>query len=658
MSWKTLGLIALLYSAVPASASVAEDGIPWFGSSFEAALKVSERQSKPLIVYFWVPGSAQCVQMYEATMQDPSAAKVLEPFIVFSAKHGESTELFERYNIKTVPAVRLINFEGEADDGINGFADPGSFAMEMERMVTGEGTLSDLMRQIEEAPEDLELRNKLAGKYFDLGDQDRHDEIQGSIKEADPEGRNKVAAMLHFNDVTKAVAIEATRPDELKLDLVYKHVEKGQKTMAQEAAFSCWTYISQVENALGNFDGEYAAIRNAWETVPEEDVLNWGNSTATWLWSNRDQLSKRDKALALDMARKASAQAELLRDGGEAAGGSRYAGDNFDAFLAGRMTTLAKCLYMNGEHEEALAVAERCAELNSEGPAYAKRVECYRKKQADGCLEVYNDTRPVWSGGNKIVFTSDRDGNQELYVADLKKGSEKRLTRFLGNEQSASWSSKSKTIAFNSDRFMTTGIYTMKPNGKDISLLVPFDPNAPASLSDPAFSPDGKHIAYATDRNGKSEIAVMDADGKNERILTASTPKADMQPTWSRKGNRIMFMSNRVGDSDVYSISPDGEEEVNVTNAPENSWDMDPELSPDGKKVVFSSWRSEKLEVYVMNADGSEVVNLTNSETEDRHPRWSPNGKKIAFDRKLAEGNTRIFVMNADGSEPAPLVEL
>ena len=116
-------------------------------------------------------------------------------------------------------------------------------------------------------------------------------------------------------------------------------------------------------------------------------------------------------------------------------------------------------------------------------------------------------------------------------------------------------------------------------------------------------------------------------------------------------------MSNRIGDSDIYAIGADGKNDRNITNAPKDSWDMDGNSSPNGKRIVFASWRSGQLEVYVMDADGSNVVNLTHSETEDRHPRWSPKGKKIAFERKGADGNTRIFLMNLDGSDPKPLVD-
>ncbi len=648
-----LGLV-LSSGGAPGSS---EAEVLWRFGRFQKVLDEAGASGKPVLVYFWMEGSEQCVQMYEATLKEEAAVEATADFVCYSAKHGDpyGGKLFERYKITTVPCVRVIKPDGEADDGLTGFADPGTFVQQLERIKSGKDTLSDLRARSAADPDDFDLRNRVAGKLFDLGDVEGHDAIRDSIKRDDPEGESRIGAQLHMADVTTAMTKEATRVSEVELDSLYAFAEKARHP---DVTFAAWATIAANENARGNTKAEHAALHAAWAAVPAANVLNWGNSTALWLWSNRDVLSKEDRALALDMAVKAVEKAELLRNGGSD-GASSYSGDDYEAFLADRLTTLIKCQAMNGKRKDALALVDRCRELDPENPVHERFAKLLKKKKDLGVADAYHDTRPVWSpDGKKVMYTSDRDGNHEIYVADVKKGKERRLTRFRGNESTGSWSPDGKRIAFNSDRFRTSGIYTMKSNGRDVALLVPFDPRAPVGTSDPAWSPDGERIAYASYRNGKSEIAVMNADGTGETILTASTPKTDMQPTWCPKGERIYYMSNRAGDSDVYAITPDGGEDVNVTNAPEDSWDMDPELSPDGKHIVFASWRSGQLEIYVMDPDGKNVENLTNSPTEDRHPRWSPDGKRIAFDRKGADGNTRVFIMNANGSNPVPLVPM
>ena len=124
---------------------------------------------------------------------------------------------------------------------------------------------------------------------------------------------------------------------------------------------------------------------------------------------------------------------------------------------------------------------------------------------------------------------------------------------------------------------------------------------------DPAWLPDGRRIAFNSDRNGDRDIYVMNADGSDVVQLT-DNPGGDGDPAWSPDGRWIAFISQRDGD-----------------------WDWD-------------NWDWE-WDIYVMNADGSGVIQLTDNPGGDGDPAWSPDGRWIAF---TSGGN--IYVMNIDGS--------
>jgi len=637
----------------------------WYTGSLDRAIATAERNEQMVLLYFWVPGSDQCTAMYEDTIKADAPTDEMRSFILVSVDSSQADKypLFERFSITTVPAIRVLAAGGEPIDGLNGYVDPERYTGELRRIQSGEATLHDLKRLVEESPDDLDLRNSLAGKYQDLGDQEMHDRVQDSIKADDPEGESVIAAQLILGDVLTACREGATGPDELDFDRLAEHIGTMQPN---DAVFSAWLNLAAYHLACGDFKGRVETLANAWAVAPDVNVLNWGDQTARWLWLNRDALSKKDKAHALAMAVKATSRAELLA-GDEGDGyGNRYSGENFDGFLAGRLNTLARCQHMNGLTEEAAATIGRAVELASEVEEYALRHAAYAAGDPDESFHPHNDTAPVWSpDGKKLLFVTDRHSeegiyNDELYSVTVSSGKEKRLTRTSSNENGACWGPRGKTIAFTSDRFLTNGIYTAKADGSRQTLLARFDPETPTGTGAPCYSPNGKHIAFESLVNGKSEIAVMDAKGKHEpTILTADTPETDMTPVWSSDGKRILYMSNRAGDADIYSIAADGSDDRNITNAPKESWDMDGELSPKGDRMVFSSWRSGTLEIYTCNPEGGNVQCLTNSaETEDRHPRWSPNGKKIAFDRKLKDGGTLICVMNADGSKPAPVVRV
>jgi Tol biopolymer transport system component len=135
----------------------------------------------------------------------------------------------------------------------------------------------------------------------------------------------------------------------------------------------------------------------------------------------------------------------------------------------------------------------------------------------------------------------------------------------------------------------------------------------------PSWSPDGTKIAFESERDGNSEIYVINIDGSNVRRLT-DDPGSDTYPVWSPDGEKIAFVSDRNGNPEIYVINSNGSNQVNITN--NSASDTNPAWSPDGKKIAFSSDRDGNSEIYVMNADGSNQVNFTNNPYNDTEPAW------------------------------------
>ena len=145
---------------------------------------------------------------------------------------------------------------------------------------------------------------------------------------------------------------------------------------------------------------------------------------------------------------------------------------------------------------------------------------------------------------------------------------------------------------------------------------------------DLALSPDGKKIAFASDRDGNLEIYVMSPTGANQTRLT-STPGAEFNPAYAPNGNKIAFHSSRDGNYEIYVMNADGGNVRRLTNSPYR--DLRPRFSPDGKRIAFTSHRDGNAEIYVMNADGTAPRRLTHNPDRDDYPAWHPDGRRLVY---------------------------
>lgn len=168
-----------------------------------------------------------------------------------------------------------------------------------------------------------------------------------------------------------------------------------------------------------------------------------------------------------------------------------------------------------------------------------------------------------------------------------------------------------------------------------------------------------RKITFASNRDGKSQIYLMNTDGTGQSRLSNNVAN-DEAPKWSPDNSRLVFQSDRdyqggTDDSvsapaEIYTMKWDGTQQTRLTN---NLYDDSaPTWSPDGTKIAFQSARNGvNYQIYVMNADGSGQVNISNSSANDMQPAWSPDGTKIAFasDRDHA-AFSNIYVMSANGT--------
>lgn len=246
----------------------------------------------------------------------------------------------------------------------------------------------------------------------------------------------------------------------------------------------------------------------------------------------------------------------------------------------------------------------------------------------------------------KIAFTLF-DNPQDpfvsnIYAMDADGTHLQRLTK-TGKDGWPTWSPDGKQVMFSSSRHRISQIFVMNADGKDQHLI--------ADGFWPDWGPNGSKIAYTVWQDDKNtEIYLMNPDGSNQRRLTHH-PARDGGPTFSPDGKKIAFLSDRDNPErfpqyNLYMMNADGTDVLKLTDDFSVS-NSKPSWSPDGRWIAFT--RGDlRSDIYRINVDGANLQNLTNHPTFDASPTWSPDGRQIAFYSSREGGG--IYMMNADGT--------
>lgn len=216
--------------------------------------------------------------------------------------------------------------------------------------------------------------------------------------------------------------------------------------------------------------------------------------------------------------------------------------------------------------------------------------------------------------GNHDIYVGDLTGTNDtdLSVANIVNVTAGQLTWDNG----WSWSPDGALITFTTDRDGNWDIYSMSPDGSNVLRLT----DDAAQDGWPAWTPDGQQIVFASDRTGDWEIFIMNADGSDVRQLTDLPDTTDLYPQVSPDGTRVVFSSQvaSVNEGEIYVMTIDGEDVTRLTNTA--ALNNMPVWCPSGDQIVFTSDRSGNEDIYIMGADGATQTRLTDDPGEDTTP--------------------------------------
>ena len=296
------------------------------------------------------------------------------------------------------------------------------------------------------------------------------------------------------------------------------------------------------------------------------------------------------------------------------------------------------------------------------------------EKSAARAADTFKKAQQLAPQRGEIVVSLGRvywyNGNRSLAIAEFQKlisGSPKRevLLQLAGLTGDAYHVQRLRTEG--SDDYEQT--FTEKGN------IMTFTAKYNDDYS-PAISPDGKWVAFASNRLQNAELYLMNLTDRSLRQLTHTDELDEYMPAFSPDGKSIAFATERTrggimlppvqasgsdpSRASIYLMDIDGRNQRPLVDA--DGADRAPVFSPDGQKIAFESKaptqeaagmpgspeNNDTLEIYVIDIDGANKTQLTHNDVDDGHPTWAPNGKQIAYSSMVGD-IYQIFIVNASG---------
>jgi Tol biopolymer transport system component len=241
------------------------------------------------------------------------------------------------------------------------------------------------------------------------------------------------------------------------------------------------------------------------------------------------------------------------------------------------------------------------------------------------------DSEPWWSpDGSRLAFSSFRTGLANLFTMKADGSDVRQLTDDPGVDGGARWSPDGSRIAFYSFRQQAAGLmWVMDADGSEIQPVleeyIPAGPEVACAGGFPGgWFPDGQRILYRGSQGGIKalQICSVATDGSDIKIILSEDEVFSYFPSLSPDGREIAFTSDRDGNLEIFVMNVDGGRLRRLTDDPGR--DEYPTWSSDGQWIAFHSERDGDFDIYIMRPNGSDLRQLTDNDDNDTQSSWSP----------------------------------
>jgi TolB protein len=242
---------------------------------------------------------------------------------------------------------------------------------------------------------------------------------------------------------------------------------------------------------------------------------------------------------------------------------------------------------------------------------------------------VYLPPKPGFNTGG-FLYVSYQLGQPKIFVASLKEGKTSRLTYLRGNQLMPAISRQRDNVAFICD-----------VTGNPDLFLQPFSPEKgalgkpqqifsarQATQGSPTFSPDGKQIAFVSDKDGSPKIYVIQIPTPGTELkdikatLISKSNRENSAPSWSPDGTKLAYCARTKGERQIWVYDFKTNQEKQITQGAGHK--ENPSWAPNSLHLVFNSSDHNSCELFIINLNQSEATQITFGSGEKRFPNWEP----------------------------------
>lgn len=257
---------------------------------------------------------------------------------------------------------------------------------------------------------------------------------------------------------------------------------------------------------------------------------------------------------------------------------------------------------------------------------------------ADRIYEKITGVRGVFS--TRIAYVLQTGNNYELQIADADGQNPQIMLRSKHSIISPAWSPDGKHLAYVSFELNKPVIYKQTlATGNRVPIA-----NFKGNNSAPTWSPDGQQLAIVLSQDGISQIYTINADGSGLRRIMRS-PLIDTEPKYTPDGASLIFTSDRGGNPHIYQVPISGGDAQRITFG--GSYNISPGISPDANNLVYVTRRNGAYRIATQNM-GTGSEQLLTAGPDDQSPSFAPNGMQILYS-SVQGGRSVLAVTSVDG---------